>query len=474
MTTVAAPIKTYGSHPDSPPKGMLTEVLFNDLVHLNERTNDGRLLRDTGFDSRELPLTFSAMTATQHGEPGRAEAVGHIDYMEVYDDGRVRGKGWLMDSQHARNMGRMVQTKVLRGNSVELSVRDYEVDFDMEAMKLLIDFTDYQISATTLVANPAMEGCYVELGDPGFDFGSVELSDAVVTAAASFTEGAFQADILGRTPVGVGAFKVLEMDADETVEFSVDLPESAPPAAWFADPGFDRVTPGRILPPDDKGRIEVYGHLASWDTPHLAVPGTTMFAPRSRTDYAYFANGSVLCDDYSEIPVGVLTMGAGHADKSLDWRAAQDHYDDACEGWAAVAVGEDAFGIWYHGYVLPGTDPEKVERARSLGISGDWRRVRGNLELVAALSVNARGFPLARPSAFSSSGVQQALVGAGAVALPRDYVLADAPTYVPLDPDARIAINLAANFARKAEATEIREALVADQQRDLAEIEAVL
>lgn len=471
MPDTLTPIKTFGSHPDAPPEGMLAGIYFNDMVKLNERTPDGRLLRDGGFGTRELPIAFSVMTATQHGESGRAEVSGMVDLIEVYDDGSVKARGWIMDTPSARMAGRMVQMKVLRGNSVELSVSNYEVDFDLEAMKLLIDFTDYQISATTLLANPAMEGCFVELEDPEFDFGEPVMSEDAITAASSFTEGAFVPTMPGvALPAGVGAFSVLEAGAEVTV----DVDPSAPPSEWFADPGFDEVTPGRIRAADEHGRIEVYGHIAAWGQPHLGVPGTTLMAPKSRSGYAYFANAEVLTADGEFLPVGVLTYGGNHAAKSLDWREAQAHYDDSCNAWAAVAVGEDEFGIWYHGYVLPGTDNDVVTRCRSLGISGDWRRIGGNLEMVAALSVNARGFPLARPSAFTESGRQTCLVGAGAIA-PLDAdagLLRDG--YVPLDPESRVALNMVANFAKRAEAKELREELLADQAAELADIEAAL
>lgn len=468
-TATAAPIKTFGAHPDTTPEGFLTGVRFDSLVKLNVRTNDGRLLRDTGFGSRELPISFSVMTATQHGESGQAQVSGKVDYIEVYEDGDVKALGWLMDTPQARMAGRMVQLEVLRGNSIELSVKDYEVDFDLDAMKMLVDFTDYQISATTLLANPAMEGCFVHLEDPSFDFGQAELSDDVMAAASSFSAGAFNPTLLGVSlPAGIGAFSVMERE--EVVE--VDVPTDAPPAEWFTDPEFGEPFPGRILPADDLGRMEVYGHIAEWNTPHLGVPGTTLIAPHSHTDYAYFANGETLCADGSFAPTGVLTSGAGHAAKGLDWREATSHYDDSCFAWAAVAVGEDEFGIWYHGYVLPGTDDDTVARCRALGISGDWRRVRGNLELVAALSVNARGFPIGRPSAFSSGGLQTCLTGAGALPVATAETMNDG--YVPLDPESRVALNIVANFARKAEATEIRDALLADQSAELAEITAGL
>jgi len=463
------PIQTFGAHADAPPKHMLTGIHMPAMVRLNERTADGRLLRDTGFGIRDLPISFSSMTATQHGEPGQATVSGMIDYVELHEDGTVEGWGWLLANQQGRNTGIFVQSEAIRGNSVELSVRDYEVNMEDEgSMKLLIDFTDYQISATTLVANPAMEFCTVELEDPDFDFGPLDVADEMMVAAASFQMGAFN-PILAGAPVGASAFSVIE--ADEELAMAVD--DSAPPAEWFVDPEFTEGTPGRVEQADENGRIHVYGHIAAWDTPHLGVPGTSLLAPKSRTDYAYFANAETLLADGTFVATGVLTYGGKHADKGVDWREAQSHYDNSCDGWAAVAVGEDEFGIWYNGYVLPGTDPDVVARCRSLGISGDWRRAGGNLELVAALSVTARGFPLKRPSAFSSAGRQTCLIGAGAVG----YVL-DGGTipeaYIPFDSEERTILRRLANFARHAEADEIRESLMADQSAELDAIAAGL
>jgi hypothetical protein len=47
------------------------------------------------------------------------------------------------------------------------------------------------------------------------------------------------------------------------------------------------------------------------------------------------------------------------------------------------------------------------------GVSGDWREVRGQLELIGVPVVNAPGFPLKRLAA--SAGRQITLIGAGAL-----------------------------------------------------------
>ena len=86
------------------------------------------------------------------------------------------------------------------------------------------------------------------------------------------------------------------------------------------------------------------------------------------------------------------------------------HYDNTGTAVADVAVGEDEFGIWVAGAIRPGATPSQVEALSRSSLSGDWRRIGGNLELVAALSVNTPGFPLA----VVASGRVEALVASGA------------------------------------------------------------
>jgi hypothetical protein len=80
-----------------------------------------------------------------------------------------------------------------------------------------------------------------------------------------------------------------------------------------------------------------------------------------------------------------------------------------------VAVGEDAHGIWVAGALRPDVTADKVRALRASPLSGDWRRIGNNLELVAALAVNTPGFPIPRPSGLVASGHVQSLVASGMV-----------------------------------------------------------
>jgi hypothetical protein len=79
-------------------------------------------------------------------------------------------------------------------------------------------------------------------------------------------------------------------------------------------------------------------------------------------------------------------------------------------------MGEDDIGIWFSGAVRPNVTPEMVDALRAAGsVSGDWRNIGGDLELVAALSVNVPGFPILPTMIAASGGVQTSLVAAGVV-----------------------------------------------------------
>lgn len=185
---------------------------------------------------------------------------------------------------------------------------------------------------------------------------------------------------------------------------------AAPPSAWFEDPGLAEPTALRVT---EDGRV--YGHLAVWDSCHISHPDDCVSPPQSATGYAYFHTGAVLTADGEEVAVGHLTMNTGHASQEKRALAALAHYDDTGTVAADVRAGEDAYGIWVAGAMRSKLSEEQVRSMRSAPLSGDWRRVNGNLELVAALAVNVPGFPVPRPSGRRSAGHTQALVASGMI-----------------------------------------------------------
>jgi hypothetical protein len=131
-------------------------------------------------------------------------------------------------------------------------------------------------------------------------------------------------------------------------------------------------------------------------------------APKTHMDYGVFKIGNVVADNGAHIPVGKLVMGSAHANAQWGVMPARDFYDNTSMTAAVVTVGEDRFGIWYSGALTTNMTPEKTAELRASAVSGDWRTVNGNLELIAALAVNSPGFPIYRESggrAFSLQAV---------------------------------------------------------------------
>ena len=183
-----------------------------------------------------------------------------------------------------------------------------------------------------------------------------------------------------------------------------------PPADWFENPRLTEPTPIAVQP---DGRV--FGHLATWDSCHIAHPDFCTSPPRSSSGYAYFHTGSVVCEDGSEVGVGHLTLNTTHAKQTAKAMATIHHYENTGLAAADVRAGEDEWGIWVAGAVRPGLSEKKMRALRAAPLSGDWRRIQGNLELVAALAVNVPGFPIPRPQGLTAGGHTVSLVASGMV-----------------------------------------------------------
>lgn len=195
-----------------------------------------------------------------------------------------------------------------------------------------------------------------------------------------------------------------------------------PPAEWFADPQLDGPTPITVT---DDGRV--YGHLACWGTCHTGFTGQCRTAPSSPSNYAYFRVHSTPAAGPDgttvHIPVGYGTLSrsttsGGHAGLRDDALRAAEHYDNTCCAVFELAAGEDSHGIWVAGRLMPGLDEAMEHRARGAALSGDWRTIRGSLELVAALGVNVPGYPVPHTGVRVAAGTPVALVAAGLPPLP--------------------------------------------------------
>jgi 2'-5' RNA ligase len=195
------------------------------------------------------------------------------------------------------------------------------------------------------------------------------------------------------------------------------------PASWFTDPEFAEGdgrmvqakdgTWGCPLTIEDTG--EVYGHVAKWGTCHIGYGKFCQTAPHSGSGYAMFLTGQVALDDGKYAATGSLTVGGGHAGGRLGIRAAVEHYDSASAAVCDVTVGEDAYGIWFHGWTRPGVSDEMVTALLASPLSGDWRESGTDMEMIAAHAVNVPGFGVPRVKVAASEQGQISLVAAGAL-----------------------------------------------------------
>jgi hypothetical protein len=164
-----------------------------------------------------------------------------------------------------------------------------------------------------------------------------------------------------------------------------------PARAWFEKQPLTRPT---ALTATDEGQL--YGHVAQWGQCHVGFTNTCWTAPESPSDYAYFHVGEVVCDDGSHVSVGNLTLGPRHADVRLAYREAVEHYDQAGCGVGVVRCYEDEYGIQFAGALTPGVTEEQLYDMRRCPVSGDWRKIGGELDLIGVLSVNSGGYPTPR------------------------------------------------------------------------------
>jgi hypothetical protein len=187
------------------------------------------------------------------------------------------------------------------------------------------------------------------------------------------------------------------------------------PAEWFENPNLPMPTPVTVT---KEGRV--FGHIAQWEVCHTGLGlsvgngDVCTTAPHSTSNYAYFRTG-VVDTTGGEIAVGNLTMGIGHAGDRLSAQATASHYDNTGTVVADVAAGEDEHGIWFSGAMRPDLTEEQVRQFKAATLSGDWRTIADDYELVAALAVNVPGFPIPRVSIAASGGRQTAIRSAGIV-----------------------------------------------------------
>ncbi len=343
-------------------------------------TGDGRILAEGGITSRTMPRPIMWQRQTSEGHGG-AIVVARMEEIS-FGNGMITARGSMLEDIPYEVI-EQIEAGVI-GPSVDLDDIEYVMD-DQERIVI----TKGRVAGATLVAIPAF-------------------------ADVSFTLDPVPAEPLSEPMYADYTASLATFAAD--TKAAMQRAEVRPPAAWFERPDVDRLTPLTVT---DTGRV--FGHIAPWDQCHVGLPGCVT-PPSSPTGYAYFTTGSQRTAEGADVPVGTLTVGGGHADAQLGFRAAAEHYDNVGAAVAKVMAGEDEFGIWVAGWMLPDADPVRVEQFVSSPVSGDWRRIGGALEMIAVCAVNSPGFPIPRARVAFSVGAQQALVGSFGIQAERGVI----------------------------------------------------
>lgn len=380
------------------------------LVIEGERTTDDREIVPGALTWRELPIALT--NAEDVGDDHYGEVVGRIESVSRVEVGEgrneIRATGTFdLGSDAGREAARLVAEQVKRWVSIDLEVIAHD----------LIEEGDCGLEEDPDSVGDLLfpEDCHIIMRVvEGRIMGAAMCAFSAFPSAVIVPEGAEIPDATNDGRPAVEAEEEVEeaeaADLDAPTDFALAASGAkAPPAEWFDDPALDGPTPLTIT---DDGRV--FGHLALWGTCHIGREDVCLTPPRSSAGYSYFRTGETLVDcgdcggKLKSIPTGALTMGTGHADLHMRAAAAAEHYDNTGAAFADVAAGEDAYGIWVAGALREGLTEGQMRSARASALSGDWRRIGTDLELVAALAVNVPGFPI--PRAVAAAGVVQEAV----------------------------------------------------------------
>nr|DAN67217.1 MAG TPA: minor head component F [Caudoviricetes sp.] len=387
------------------------------IAREGEMTGDGRLIEDGALRWDGLPIPLRVAFKDVGGHDG-AEVCGRIETVERRDGGDIYATGTF-------DLGSAVGAEAFRQVSEQMS-NGVSIDTDDVTFRIMAkaDMLEADVADSGDEADPEgrVKVAAMSSSDELTVIESARLRAATLVAVPAFATARVYA--AGKAP-STSETPELDENGDSGEEMArsagadplsresltaAAIP-TAPPEAWFKDP---QLTGPTALVVEDDGRV--YGHIAAWGTCHIGQIGKCVEPPTSPSNYAYFRTGALQTAEGTSVAVGHLTMGTGHAGPRDSANAAAEHYDNTGTVFADVAAGEDAYGIWVAGSLRPGISAEQVRVARSAPISGDWRTIRGSLELVGALAVNVPGFPVPRPQGLLASGEVKSLQASGVVA----------------------------------------------------------
>lgn len=358
-------IRTFGTMPTSLPEGMFVAVRWPVLALLDSKTPDGRLLQSGGAGTRDVPLSVGAQFTKSFGHDG-AELTGAVYQVAIDPDtGVMSGRGFLADDEFGRRHAFAIKTKMMAGNSVDLADVKAQYVFDLDSGEEWLEFTEFNLAATTGVMIPAFAEAYAEIDN--------EITAAFGADFDPMEELVASSEILGYTIPDPVKPLTPETAAELVASFGAPQPYDS-----FFRP--EASAPQKIVFTADG---DVYGHLATWEGCHEGIEGRCVRVPRPSDNYASWNKPGVLTEK-GIVATGPICLYGGHQyGDDLD-----KAYGKVENSWCDVRIVEGKFGPWVAGRARPHIDNKMSHDARASRISGHWK----NGELRAIVSVNSEGY----------------------------------------------------------------------------------
>lgn len=224
--------------------------------------------------------------------------------------------------------------------------------------------------------------------------------------------------------IGPGLLRPTALEAVAASAGVTDI-TAPPPSNWFeldlaeeaSAPTRNDLGAFRVFPPDDKGRIRIYGVLAPPKECHLGITGRCQVLPTSTDFSRFYATGeasdpwakfytgqplsrfyadakSVICDDGKEIVVGPLILDNVHPNLARQASDSQPFYAHTGSAVGDLRLHMTSRGLVAAGAIRPGVSWVDVYKVRASSTSPDWRPIGNEVKVIAVLAVNVSGFQL--------------------------------------------------------------------------------
>ena len=350
-------------------------VLAIEGVPTDDNGATPRIILPEAMSWRELPFPLLAMTEiVGEGHMGQ-KVVGHVDeiWREPMEDGAwaIKARGVFDTGEFGTEIARMVAERTLNGVSIDPG----GVEWALVARDTL-----EPVAMGDLTPDELMDGAYYAAMTSGKILGATVCPMQAIEGATI--------EILVATASEVGIFSPHFYLVDEVLAACAAGP-IAPPAEWFADPGFRRPTPITVT---DEGRV--FGHISTWDC-HAGYEDRCMRAPRSTDGYARFHTGGLVTAEGQHIRVGRIQVKP-HAPRKMSIDEVVAYYSDPKTVGAFGCLYEDAYGVAFAGVTKSDAPPELLRDFYANPPSGEWRRG----ELLGISCVPLPGLPVVAPEAY--------------------------------------------------------------------------